>query len=97
MKNLNTAQYFLKDGPLAILPFSKNTFSFVKKYFGPTIFISGDDLRNIFDLKQYDYSKGVKNKNIKKIKGKPLIYYTLNQAKKSKLFSSIVVSKMKMF
>ena len=29
MKNLNTAQYFLKDGPLAILPFSKNNFSFV--------------------------------------------------------------------
>jgi len=29
IKNLNTAQYFLKDGPLAILPFSKNNFSFV--------------------------------------------------------------------
>ena len=29
IKNLNTAQYFLKDGPLAILPFSKNSFSFV--------------------------------------------------------------------
>ena len=29
LKNLNTAQYFLKDGPLAILPFSKNSFSFV--------------------------------------------------------------------
>ena len=29
LKNLNTAQYFLKDGPLAILPFSKNKFSFV--------------------------------------------------------------------
>jgi 2-octaprenyl-6-methoxyphenol hydroxylase len=28
-KNLNTAQYFLKEGPLAILPFSKNNFSFV--------------------------------------------------------------------
>ncbi len=27
--NLNTAQYFLKEGPLAILPFSKNSFSFV--------------------------------------------------------------------
>ena len=36
LKNLNTAQYFLKEGPLAILPFSKNYFSFVwsvKKYF----------------------------------------------------------------
>ena len=29
LKNLNTAQYFLKDGPLAILPFSNNNFSFV--------------------------------------------------------------------
>ena len=29
LKNLNTTQYFLKDGPLAILPFSKNNFSFV--------------------------------------------------------------------
>jgi len=29
LKNLNTAQYFLKDGPLAILPFSKKNFSFV--------------------------------------------------------------------
>ena len=29
LKNLNTAQYFLKEGPLAILPFAKNNFSFV--------------------------------------------------------------------
>jgi len=29
LKNLNTAQYFLNEGPLAILPFSKNNFSFV--------------------------------------------------------------------
>jgi len=29
LKNLNTAQFFLKDGPLAILPFSKSNFSFV--------------------------------------------------------------------
>ena len=29
LKNLNTAQYFLKNGPLAILPFSKYNFSFV--------------------------------------------------------------------
>ena len=29
LKNLNTTQYFLKEGPLAILPFSKNNFSFV--------------------------------------------------------------------
>ena len=37
-------------------------------------------------------SKGVPNKNIKLINGKPLLYYTLNQAIKSKIFSKIVVS-----
>ena len=29
LKNVNTSQFFLKEGPLAILPFSKNDFSFV--------------------------------------------------------------------
>ena len=29
LKNVNTSQFFLKEGPLAILPFSKNSFSFV--------------------------------------------------------------------
>ncbi len=29
IKNLNTSQFFLKEGPLAILPFSKKNFSFV--------------------------------------------------------------------
>ena len=29
LKNLNTSQFFLKEGPLAILPFSRNCFSFV--------------------------------------------------------------------
>lgn len=37
-------------------------------------------------------SKGVKNKNIKFINGKPLIAYTIKQAKKSNLFEHIVVS-----
>ena len=37
-------------------------------------------------------SKGVKNKNIKKINGKPLIAYTINQAKESKLINHIVIS-----
>ncbi len=37
-------------------------------------------------------SKGVKNKNMKMIKGKPLIFYSLDHAKKSKLFSNVVVS-----
>lgn len=37
-------------------------------------------------------SKGVKNKNIKKINGKPLITYTIEQALNSGLFEHIVVS-----
>lgn len=37
-------------------------------------------------------SKGVKNKNIKLIDNKPLIAYTIEQAKESKLFDHIVIS-----
>jgi CMP-N,N'-diacetyllegionaminic acid synthase len=37
-------------------------------------------------------SKGVKNKNIKEINGKPLIVYTIEQAKESNLFNHIVLS-----
>ncbi len=37
-------------------------------------------------------SKGVKNKNIKPINGKPLIAYTIEQAKKSGLFEHVIIS-----
>ena len=37
-------------------------------------------------------SKGLKNKNIKKIKGIPLIIHTIFKAQKSKIFNKIVVS-----
>ena len=37
-------------------------------------------------------SKGVKNKNIRQIKGKPLIYFTVKQALDSKLFDVVAVS-----
>lgn len=37
-------------------------------------------------------SKGVKNKNIKLLNGKPLIAYTIEQALESKLFTHVVVS-----
>lgn len=37
-------------------------------------------------------SKGVKNKNIKLLHGKPLITYTIEQAKESGLFEHIVIS-----
>ena len=37
-------------------------------------------------------SRGLKNKNIKKINGQELIYHTIDLAKKIKHFSNIVVS-----
>jgi len=37
-------------------------------------------------------SKGVKNKNIRKLCGKPLIEYTISEAQKSKLLSDYIVS-----
>ena len=37
-------------------------------------------------------SKGIKNKNIKKINGKPLIFYTIKRAKKAKLITDLIGS-----
>ena len=37
-------------------------------------------------------STGVKNKALRLLRGKPLIYYTINKALNSKLFSEVVVS-----
>tara|TARA_Y100000816_G_C26106918_1_gene588581 strand:- start:2822 stop:3532 length:711 start_codon:yes stop_codon:yes gene_type:complete len=37
-------------------------------------------------------SKGIKNKNIVKVNGKPLIYYTIREAKKSKYITDYIVS-----
>ncbi len=37
-------------------------------------------------------SKSIKNKNLYKIHGRPLIYYTIEAAKKSKIFNEIFVS-----
>ena len=37
-------------------------------------------------------SKGLKNKNLRKISNKPLIFYPINMAKKSKVIDEIVVS-----
>ena len=37
-------------------------------------------------------SKGIKNKNLAKIKGKPLIYYTIKEAKKTQELTKYIVS-----
>ena len=37
-------------------------------------------------------SKGLKNKNIKIFNGKPLIYWSLNLAKNSKMLSKVILN-----
>ena len=39
-------------------------------------------------------SKGIPRKNIKKLNGKPLIYYSIDAAKKSKLITDFIVFKL---
>jgi 2-polyprenyl-6-methoxyphenol hydroxylase-like FAD-dependent oxidoreductase len=72
LKNITTSQYFLKEGPLAILPFSKNIFSFVwsvKKKF------QQNNIESIVTSKICDLLKIKKKINITNIKSYPL---TLN-------------------
>ena len=49
-------------------------------------------MRNLCSIGMRGGSKGVKNKNLKKINGKPLLAYTIEQALESKLFEHIVVT-----
>tara|TARA_B100000886_G_scaffold197701_1_gene136271 strand:+ start:56 stop:1165 length:1110 start_codon:yes stop_codon:yes gene_type:complete len=59
-KTLNTSQFFLKEGPLALLPFSKNYFSFVwsvKKYFFE------NNSKNIITLLKNKISEILKSKD----------------------------------
>tara|TARA_B100000989_G_scaffold264256_1_gene216577 strand:- start:901 stop:1419 length:519 start_codon:yes stop_codon:yes gene_type:complete len=39
---------------------SKKIYKFIKEEFGPTIILSGDDLRSIFLLNKYDYKSRIK-------------------------------------
>jgi len=50
------------------------------------------EVKNICTILARGGSKGVKNKNIKPLFGRPLIHYTIIQAKESKLFDTIIVS-----
>ncbi len=51
-----------------------------------------DKLKNLCTICARGGSKGVKNKNLREINGKPLIAYTIEQAKESGLFTAVVVS-----
>ncbi|MEC7150203.1 MAG: FAD-dependent monooxygenase [Pseudomonadota bacterium] len=62
IKTLNTSQFFLKEGPLAFLPFSKNYFSFVWSI-----------KKNFFDNNQNKITNLVKNKIIELLKNKQAI------------------------
>ena len=42
---------------------SKKITPFIKKNFGPTIILSGDDLRSIFKLNKYDHESRIKYLN----------------------------------
>jgi 2-octaprenyl-6-methoxyphenol hydroxylase len=72
LKNVGTSQFFLKEGPLAILPFSKSNFSFVwsvKKEF------LQKNIRSVIASKMCELLKSNKKINITNIQSYPL---TLN-------------------
>lgn len=48
--------------------------------------------RNLAIIPARSGSKGIKDKNVKELNGKPLIAYTIEVARKSKIFEDIVVS-----
>ena len=56
------------------------------------IFNSEENKKFICIIPARSGSKGIKNKNIKIVGGKPLIYWTIKEAKKSKFFSKVIVS-----
>ena len=49
-------------------------------------------LRNIAIITARSGSKRIKNKNIKIFLGKPIIFYSINALKKTKIFDEIIVS-----
>ena len=49
-------------------------------------------MKNVIFIFARSGSKGLKNKNIKNFNGKPLLYWTIQQAKKIKNIDSIILS-----
>ncbi len=71
-KTLNTSQFFLKEGPLAILPFSKNYFSFVwsvKKNFFEN---NSEKITNLVKNKILEILKNKQNITISNIQSYPI-------------------------
>jgi len=72
LKKLNTSQFFLKEGPFAILPFSKNCFSFVwslkKEFYKRNL----KSLNKLVRDKILEVIKSNKNLNISNIQSYPI-------------------------
>ena len=72
LKRLNTSQFFLREGPLAILPFSKNCFSFVwslKKEFYKS---NSKKINDLVKAKILEILKTQKNINISNVQSYPI-------------------------
>ena len=65
------SQFFLKEGPLAILPFSKNSFSVVWSI-SDSFFNNNKFLKNTLTSKIKDLLKNLKIKNVEKIESFPI-------------------------
>ena len=71
-KSLNTSQFFLKEGPLAILPFSKNCFSFVWSLRKTFYESNSDKIKHLVKSKILDILKTNKNIDISNIQSYPI-------------------------
>ena len=84
IKNLNTSQFFLKQGPLAILPFSKDSFSFVWSVNKGFYESNKINLRKIIANKILEILKTKKKISISNIQSYPIVlglrkhYYSKN-------------------
>jgi 2-octaprenyl-6-methoxyphenol hydroxylase len=72
LKTINASQYFLKEGPLAILPFKKNEFSVVWSVSNYFLYNNNKSLKIILSKKIKVLLKNIKIKKIGKIKSYPI-------------------------
>ena len=72
IKNIKASQFFLKDGPLAILPFSKNEFSFVWTVSKKLFHINAKNIKNFTKEKIQSILKDKNNFQIKNLQHYPI-------------------------
>ena len=72
LKTINASQYFLKEGPFAILPFKKNVFSVVWSVSNYFLYNNNKSLKIILSKKIKVLLKNIKIKKIEKIKSYPI-------------------------